>query len=184
MRVRLRHGTADLHAGLDALFPHGLDDRATYRRYLLGMHRFATDYEAVAGIPPRHSAWLARDLAALSWVPPAAAQPRRAPADPATRLGWRYVMAGSAIGARRLVRDAAALGYDGSHGAAFLHAHARSDDWPRLLAELENAAYAPESAQADRIVAGAREAFTRAYACMRHAFDRVPHTPFPHKAIA
>lgn len=184
LRARLREATADLHAAVDQLFPRGLDDPASYRRYLLGMHRFASDYEVAVRSMPRHSTWLARDLQALALAPLAAEGPRRPLSAPAPRLGWRYVMAGSALGARRLLRDATRLGLCGTTGAAFLEAHAASEDWPRLLARLDALGDARGSAPAAGVVAGAREAFAWVHACMRRAFDRIPATPTPPEATA
>jgi len=185
LHARLRECTADLHARVDGLFPRGLADATTYRRYLLGMHRFASDHETVIGALPLHSARLARDLQAVSLPPLAPDGLRRPLRDPATRLGWDYVMAGSGLGARRLVRDARRLGHDAGNGAAFLEAHAASDEWPALLERLEAFDGAPGAASAQRTIEGARQAFALVHACMQRAFDRLPlPDDVPHEASA
>lgn len=184
LHARLRECTADLHARVDRLFPHGLEDATTYRRYLLGMHRFAADHETVIGVTPSHSAQLARDLQAVALAPLTADGLRRPLRDPATRLGWEYVMAGSGLGARRLVRDARRLGHDAASGAAFLEAHAASDAWPRLLERLSGFDAAPGAATAERAIEGARQAFALVHACMLRAFDRLPLSDLPQEASA
>lgn len=172
-RMRLREATADLHAQVDALFPRGLDSVATYRRYVLGMHRFATDFEIAVAARPRQSAWLAGDLASLALAPLAAEGVRGPELAAATRLGWNYVMAGSGMGARVLLRDAQRLGFDRRRGARFLARHATAQDWSSLQARLSalDADDAPRMAQAER---GARNAFALVQACFERSFERLP----------
>ncbi|WP_187471090.1 biliverdin-producing heme oxygenase [Luteimonas viscosa] len=172
-RMRLREATADLHARVDALFPRGLDSVATYRRYVLGMHRFATDFEIAVAARPRHSEWLARDLSSLALAPLAAEGVRGPASGAATRLGWCYVMAGSGMGARVLLRDARRLGFDRGRGAGFLARHAVAEDWSALQARLSalDADDAPRMAQAEH---GARTAFALVRACFERSFDLVP----------
>lgn len=176
--ARLRAATTDLHAQVDGLFADGLDSACGYRRYVLGMHRFAADYEAAVGIAPRHSAWLAEDLDLLSLAPLAARDAQHLLADAATRLGWRYVMAGSSLGARGLLRDAHRLGHADGRGATFLARHAASDEWTGLRARLQafDAGDAPRMARAE---AGARAAFARVHACLQRSFDRLSATAEP-----
>jgi len=176
--ARLRAATADLHAGLDDMFAGGLDSPCGYRRYVLGMHRFALDYEVAVGSPPRHSAWLASDLHSLSLAPlPALGVQRPAPLA-SMRLGWHYVMAGSSMGARSLLRDALRLGYRDGHGATFLARHAASDEWDVLRERLQalDPADAPRMAEAE---AGARAAFGLVQDCLRRSFDHIPLEPEP-----
>lgn len=175
-RVRLRAATADLHARVDALFPRGLDCVAGYRRYLLGMHRFAVDYECALGAPPRHSAWLASDLTALS-LSPLPAQGRCLPvAAHAAQLGWHYVMAGSSLGARVLLRDAQRLGFGRRRGADFLEGHALGDDWARLQPQLRQLHAGDASAMAE---AGARAAFALVHACFERSARLIAVAPRP-----
>ena len=175
VHARLRAATAHLHAEVDRMFASGLDSIQKYRRYLLGMHRFAIDYETALGAAPRHSAWLADDLGSLALQPlPAEGAPRPA-SGAAERLGWCYVMAGSSMGARSLLRDAQRLGYDGSRGASFLARHAASDEWGRLRDRLQ-AEDASDAARLDRAEAGARAAFALVRSCFERSFDRIPAT--------
>ncbi len=137
------------------------------------MHRFAVDYEGAIDARPRHSAWLAADLTALSLAPlPAQGGCAAAAAHPA-RLGWRYVMAGSSLGARVLLRDARRLGFARGRGADFLEGHAAADDWSQLQAQLRqlDPDDAPRMAAA---VAGARVAFALVRSCLERAFHRIP----------
>src|SRR5690606_11236578 len=165
-----RAATSDLHARVDALFPRGLDTVDAYRRYLLGMHRFAVDYECATGALPRQSAWLAGDLAALS-LPPLPAEGRCVPvAGHAARLGWHYVMAGSRLDARR-------LGFGPGRGGDFLARHAEGEDWNAVLAQLRGHG-ADDEARGAGAVAGARDAFTLVYTCFERSFDRIP-MPLP-----
>ena len=171
----LRAATADLHAGIDALFAGGLDSARQYRRYVLGMYRFAVDYEIAVDAPPRHSAWLASDLTWLS-LDPLPAQGVRHPApDAATRLGWRYVMAGSSMGARGLLRDARRLGHAEGHGATFLARHATSGEWSGLR-ECLQAFDADDAPRMTAAASGARDAFALVRACFERSFDRLPST--------
>lgn len=171
--ARLREATRALHAAVDGLFPRGLASLADYRRYVLGMHRFAADHERAVDAPPRRSAWLARDLSSLALHPLPALGACRPQPEQATRLGWEYVMAGSSLGARALLRDAGRLGLDPASGACFLERHATGDDWPALQARLRSLDAGDETRMA-QAEAGARAAFARVRACFDRAFDRLP----------
>lgn len=162
-----------MHGQVDGLFPQGLDSVDAYRRYLLGMHRFAADYECAIDAVPRHSAWLARDLTTLSLLPLAAEGERRQAAGHGTRLGWRYVMAGSSMGARALLRDARRLGFDHDLGAHFLDRHATGDDWQRVQTQLE-ALDVGDALHMRQAEDGARAAFALVRACFERSFDRIP----------
>ena len=171
--ARLRTATAGLHAEVDARFADGLDSARQYRRYVLGMHRFAVDFERAVGALPRHSAWLANDLTWLALDPLPAQGVQAAVADAATRLGWHYVMAGSSMGARGMLRDTRRLGHADGAGASFLSRHAASDEWSTLRADLQalDADDAPRMARAE---AGAREAFARVRDSFERSFHRIP----------
>ena len=121
--ARLRTATRDDHRRLDAHFPDGLPDARAYRMYLRGMHRFVADMAAVLGPAPEagseallalcsgaHAA-LAADLWDLrvAPLPPSSSLPHVGTG--AARLGWEYVLAGSAMGARLLRAQAARLGH-------------------------------------------------------------------------
>lgn len=172
VHARLRAATAHLHAEVDRMFASGLDSVQKYRRYLLGMHRFAIDYEAAVGVAPCHSAWLAGDLGSLA-LQPLATQGVQRPASGTERLGWCYVMAGSSMGARSLLRDAQRLGYDDSRGATFLARHAASGEWGRLRERLQ-AEDASDEARLAQAETGARAAFARVRTCFERGLDRIP----------
>lgn len=177
----LRRATRDDHGRVDAHFPRGLPDAPTYRIYLRGMHRFVADMAAALRIAPEpgdeallarcgaaHAA-LAADLSDVQAdpVPPAGALP--AVGKGATRLGWEYVLAGSAMGARILGRDAARLGHCAQGGARFLAVHAAAPGWPEVLGRIEATGGDPAGAAA--LHEGATAAFAFADQCFFRARD-------------
>ncbi len=172
-RHRLRARTAAVHARLDAQFPDGLTGPAVYAAYVVGMHRFASDYEAMAGHLPRASMWLAQDLQHLQLTPLAPSGVCSPLACATERLGWEYVMAGSSLGARLLGRQALALGYTGDAGACFLTRHAIGDEWGRVLARLA-ALPATDEARFESLVRGAADAFALAYHCIERGLAAAP----------
>ncbi|MCD9004805.1 biliverdin-producing heme oxygenase [Luteimonas sp. XNQY3] len=173
LRHRLRAGTSDLHARVDAWFANGLDTPLAYARYLVAMHRFASDFEIVVGALPRASYWLAGDLRDLSLTPLPPSGVRGYASDADERLGWEYVMAGSSLGARHLLRGVQALGHDGQSGARFLARHAGGDTWRTVLDRL-----AARSARTDLpttgLLQGARDAFLLVQSCFERGFDAIP----------
>jgi heme oxygenase (biliverdin-IX-beta and delta-forming) len=175
-RARLRQATAELHGRVDAMFPAGLDSRHAYRRYVLGLHRFTADYEIATAALPRASSWLALDLMALSQPPLTALGVRLPLADHAERLGWDYVMAGSSLGARVLLRDAGRLGFDAAHGAAFLARHADGAEWAAVQSRL--AGLDVDDARRMALAeAGAREAFALVRTCLERGSRALsPHS--------
>lgn len=165
-RDRLRDATVSAHQRLDGLLAGGLADIDTYHGYLCGMHRFISDAEATLGEPPLRSLWLSGDLVALGLPPLPPLGRVTAIADEDERLGWRYVIAGSSMGARVLVRDARALGFTADHGAGFLARHAIDGEWPGIVRRIGDVADADREA---RMCAGALAAFAAADTCLRHA---------------
>lgn len=138
LRWRLRTATAAAHARVDARVGD-FADVAAYAAFLQAMHRFVRSARRVLGDPAdlvACQAALDADLADLGCTPLPGDGNAPASRDDA-RLGWRYVLAGSSLGARLLVRRVAALGFDGSHGARYLALHAGGDAWPSLLASLD-----------------------------------------------
>lgn len=141
---------------------------AGYTAFLSGMHRFlAAASQAVDGGGAFDDArdTLAADLAVLGLTP--SPSTRVAHAAPAAAMGWRYVVAGSALGARVILPRARALGLDAGRGARYLSAQAAGGDWPALLAQLDRM---PDE-DADAAIAGAHDAFACAEACMADAFQ-------------
>lgn len=158
LRHVLMSQTRDLHELLD----HGIGDFGTlddYRRYLSGSYAFRAALEPalqdIDGWQPQPLAQdLRADLADLGLaVPMLPAAPRFG--DVSDLAGACYVIEGSALGARLLVRRAAALGLDAQHGARHLHAQTtQSGRWGRFLAWLETSGAVP-----DRAAAAAKSAF-------------------------
>ena len=172
LRQWLRAGTSDLHARVDAWFPDGLGTTLAYARYVVGMHRFAADFEIVVDALPRQSFWLSGDLRHLQRtpLPPSGVRSRAVDAD--ERLGWEYVMAGSSLGARHLLRGVQALGHDEQSGACFLVRHAGGVEWRSVLDRL--AARAASDAPAPSLLQGARDAFLLVQSCFERSFDAIP----------
>lgn len=170
-RAVLRDATAAQHARVDDAFPTGLDTPQAYARYLRGMHRFALDFEQATTRLPRQSRWLERDLAAVGLQP--LMEPWASPsplADDDAVMGWEYVMAGSSLGARVLIRAVHRLGHTGEHGAHFLECQGTSDDWRQVQQRLAtvDVADAPRLA---RMIDGARSAFTHVAVCLARGAD-------------
>lgn len=166
--ARLREGTRDGHARVDACFADGLHDAASYRRYLGGMHALlgalAASDALLAADYRHHRALLDDDLSALGL--PAPAQPTAPIIDGEdARLGARYVIEGSAMGARLLLRQALALGHSPAAGARFLtyHVDRGTTHWPRLVHAL--AGLDPASSDFDSVLAAARGTFALAASC-------------------
>lgn len=144
---------------------NGLADRRIYTRYLHGMHRLV---EALAHAPsdaaPRESwaLWFDRqrlkllrdDLRKLGAS--IDCSDARLP-SPTWWMGANYVLEGSALGARLLLRDAARMREnDPGIPLEFLQHHARrSDRWPRFLMALASV----DGSMRSDAQAGARHAF-------------------------
>lgn len=164
----LREATAPYHARLDATLGGGFATNDDYAAYLRGMRGFVADAAHALGedaMTAQLQAWLQTDCDALGLAPATQPDPQVLPAaDDATRLGWEYVVAGSALGARFLLRDAGALGFAANHGACFLAGHAAGDDWQDVLRRLADA-----SAALSQVCGGAIDAFLAAERRMRVA---------------
>ncbi len=179
LRSRLRDATTDAHARVDGLLMGGFNNADAYRAYLSGMAAFVAALlpavqaqAATLRWPlPDWNAQLHADLAQAHAEPLNDVTPL-AGCDRAQALGTLYVLEGSSLGARLLVRQAQALGYGRSSGAAFLHAHADGEDhqrWPRFLALLESENAPGTDAPA---CAAALDAFALAETCLRRAKER------------
>ena len=168
LHQRLRAHTASAHARVDAGLDGGLRDARAYATYLDGMAQFLDAAAKVIGDEPwltdarRHLA-SDRGQATFTATPP----PDGSGTDPAKVAGWRYVVAGSTLGARLLLRDARALGDGAMRGTAFLSSFAASDAWVRCLAQLRDAAFDEVSRQ--RACDAAIDAFHAAEAALTRA---------------
>lgn len=165
LHLELRTATARQHQDLDAALAGGLHDRDGYIRYLLGMLSLV---ELLAPAPaavdaraawsewhdPRRQALLRQDLRELGLLPLAQGL---APLPASSWMGANYVLEGSALGARVLLRAAERLRLRcPGLPLAFLQHHARPGDrWPRFLDELQTL----DGALRDDAVRGARLAF-------------------------
>lgn len=160
LRRVLQMETRDLHETLDRGIG-AFADGAGYRAFLGGSYAFR------AAIEPRlqDGDWpvqplaplIARDLADLDRPrPPIPAAPALDSA--AARAAACYVLEGSTLGARLLVRRAAGLGYSADHGARHLAAQtAAPARWRQFLDWLEAGRFAVPEA-----VAAARDVFALA----------------------
>lgn len=168
LRWRLRDATAAAHARVDARVGD-FHDVAGYAAFLRGMHGFVRCARAVLGDVDdlvACEAALVDDLAVLGHAPAGSdcdVQPTRGMAG----LGWRYVVAGSSLGARVLLRRAADLGFDERHGARYLALHARGDAWTALLGTLD-ALRLPAPDERD-----ACDGANAAFACVERCFDQI-----------
>lgn len=167
LRWRLRDATAAAHARVDARVGDAFDDVAGYAIFLRAMHRFVANARHVLGdaddLVACEAALLA-DIGVVGGIPFAGEHPPATTRDDA-RLGWRYVIAGSSLGARVLLRRVEVLGFDARHGARYLALHARGDAWRTLLDTLDalRLTAVEEHAACD----GANEAF----ACVERCLD-------------
>ncbi len=170
--ARLREATADDHARVDASFADGLRDAPTYQRYVRGMHALLNCLEnsdtALAATYATPLALLADDLPALGLNAPTPPPPLTF-TDNLARLGAGYVIEGSALGARLLLRQAQSRGHSSTQGATFLayHVDRGYTHWPRLMQAL--APLDPTSPEFQTVLHAAQQTFALAATC----FDRM-----------
>lgn len=124
-RAHLRQSTSAAHRSLEALVGQ-LDSHQAYLRYLKGMFVFRSAVEpGVAQAWPASWPWspsclatlIADDIRDLGSAVPAGRHRSAIIKDTESLLGVLYVLEGSSLGARMLVKDAAKLGYGKSYGA-------------------------------------------------------------------
>ena len=162
VRSQLRDATRPAHARVDALFRDGLGEPGTYAGYLAGMHRFlGAVWHALPDLGTPLTL-LQDDLEAIGHAVPALPEPH--PVAAAETLAWRYVIDGSSLGARVLLRQVAALGVDAGRGATFLAHHAGGAAWDATCRDLD--AFPPDPTGLRALCAAADRAFALAY----HAF--------------
>jgi heme oxygenase len=188
LRFLLRTRTAAVHAELDAMVGDWPDLEA-YKRYARAVLAFRAPLEhafAALQLSGPFTAWqsltiapeLRADLADLRVADP---EPLSAPyaSDVSWIAGALYVLEGSSVGARILVRRAAELGLSSTHGARHLAAQtADRQRWPSFLALLDSPSLDPETAVAgaEDTFALALEAFQREITC---SCGVSPCAPFP-----
>ena len=150
-RFGLRESTRAQHERLDAEVGD-FSDRASYIRYLKGISGFRLVVEEALGVtafPDCFGSWrptfvadhLLRDLSDLGLTPADPLADFHVPRDVSGLLGVVYVLEGSSLGARLLVKRAASLGFHENHGARHLAAQtARPESWAGFQSILENTA--------------------------------------------
>ena len=143
-RNHLRIATREAHEQLDAMVG-SLDSRAAYRSYLAGIAGFRLPVEhriTEAGNPYATDligAEIGLDLAHMDVTPPLSGE-FELPRGESAMLGLLYVIEGSALGARLLVRYAEAIGLDEASGAAHLFRQAGNlSGWKSFVEALESA---------------------------------------------
>lgn len=167
-RQALREATSARHAELDSLVGE-FRSAGEYGVYVRGIHAFRRDIES--GVAPVHG-WMptqiateaTSDLRDLSISALPATSFEQAP-NPSAMLGRAYVLEGSGLGARLLLRSAQALGFSEGFGARHLTRQANAhENWRTLLALLEHA-----DVNIDAAITEAVLTFNRAYAAMQTA---------------
>lgn len=165
----LREATADLHQEVDARFsgPFGTD-RDAYQAFLAALGRAVLPLEAgleaggIGELLPdwndrRRSGALAHDISALGLPPPVAMGSNEIRGE-ALQFGTLYVLEGSRLGAKLLLRRVLGHADPVVRGATRYLAHGTARDfWPSFVERLEASdavRQAPEQA-----IAGARAAF-------------------------
>jgi heme oxygenase len=163
LQAALRAATAAAHQRLEDVMALDTErlTRARYAAALQVMHAMRAGWDpglaALFGHPPGpHVEWLEQDLAALGVNSLA---PMAMPAmDPTEGWGMRYVLEGSALGGRVLLRRAERMGLRPDAGARYFAGEGAETGarWKRFLQALNHAAR-PEAVPL--IVQGARRSF-------------------------
>lgn len=169
IRQLLRTATADLHAAVDARFSADFDsDKAAYGHFLTALSGAVLPLEAAfeaAGVdrflpdwPERRRAEpLRSDLVTLG-LPVAVPRPVAPPRGEARLFGMLYVLEGSRLGGKLLLRRALANPDPQVRSATRYLRHGDGRDlWRPFLERLE--ASAAVASAPDAAVAGARDAF-------------------------
>lgn len=180
---RLKAETATIHDTLDqrimALDPFSSPDR--YVRFLHAQQAFHAALAPLYASPELRrqipdlaerdrSAAIAADLADLGVRPSGTDTDPIDPVDMSTSLGWLYVAEGSSLGAAFLLKAAQQIGLTTDHGARHLagHPEGRAAHWRRFTAAIDAAEMT--SAEEERMIAAARDAFARFRALADAAF--------------
>ena len=159
LRAHLRAATMAAHDLLDASMQaaSGWQSRADYARFLELQHAARApledwlDTHAPAPLrPPRQTALIARDLAALGHdVPSPAASFAHPKSDRGDVIGAAWVLAGSALGNRSIARQVDRIG-GGVWPVAFLGDGAMLEFWQALRERIERRTDPAEAAGATR----------------------------------
>lgn len=179
-RFALREATAAAHTRVESIIGEAglFGSLRGYRRYLeatyvmrAGLER-DLDLSLAAHLWPqwpdrRIARLVAQDIADLDFEPPKLTMRAQAQDWPEA-LGVLYVLEGSSLGARLLVRSAADLGLTGAFGARHLHAQAGTPHaWRSFVALLDTVPLSSDGERACRAAANAAfDAFASAYAAV------------------
>ncbi|HZY68975.1 MAG TPA: biliverdin-producing heme oxygenase [Devosia sp.] len=147
-RFLLRQRTAAAHAAVDAAVG-SFTDLGSYRAYLRALYAFRAPIEAQIGwawpgsasgwIPSTICDFILEDMGELGMSQDVAGE-ASAPLEGDELLGALYVLEGSTLGARILLRRAEALGLSATYGARHLnHLAGNIDGWRGFLSLLEQA---------------------------------------------
>lgn len=173
LRFFLREQTRPAHERLDRLVGP-IDSAERYRNFLRASyaHRSAVErYLQDAAWPEPFGDWkpaiigplMALDLADLG-LPLPEVRPFDLSKDISRLIGVAYVQEGSSLGARLIVRMAAGLGFDGSHGARHLAAQAQGlSNWQHFVGIIDGLVGVDQAAAAE----AASLAFDHAAAAMK-----------------
>ena len=184
---RLKGLTHDTHDSLDKTIvaQRPFEDLTRYARFLAVQYGFHRDIHALYDQPAlgrllpdlterRRLADVVADLKDVgAELPEHTSAPRFAPGevDLPTALVWLYVAEGSNLGAAFLLKWAAALGLNETHGARHLAAspEGRARHWRSFTEALDGIELT--QAEEGRVADGAREAFVRVHGLVRDVFD-------------
>lgn len=179
LRTHLRAATMTAHDLLDHAMQaaSGWQSRADYARFLALQHAARAPLEgwlavhAPAGLaPPPQTGLIARDLARLGTaVPPPAPLFTIGQPEAGAALGIAWVLAGSALGNKAILRQVARIG-GGAWPVAFLGDDGAMAFWQALRARIERPAAPHEAAGATR----AAEAVFAHFFAAAQAPERVP----------
>jgi heme oxygenase len=164
----LRAATADLHAAVDARFSGSFESVATYAAFLAALASALVPLERAleaSGIGRALPDWprrrradvLLADLAILGATLPALAQPPDVRGE-ARQFGVAYVLEGSRLGGKLLLRRALGHADPSVRAATGYLSQGTGDLWPSFIAQLDTSP-AVRRAPAEAI-AGARLAFS------------------------
>lgn len=157
LRSYLREQTSELHQRLDAQVG-SFASTSQYRNFVEQGFRFRNVAEpACAGFPgwSPHSLVedMRRDLLDLDCPVPTFLPSPIAFQDDAARLGAFYVLEGSSLGARLLIRRAEALGFSAAFGARHLVRQSGDRErWRSFLEVLDASTHAPQAVLVGAIV--------------------------------
>lgn len=180
---RLKSETRAIHEKLDARIMQGrpFESVERYGRFLLVQHDFHAlvsplyqSEELATLLPDLRSrdrlSRIAQDLADLGIERPDGVLREPVKADRSTALGWLYVAEGSNLGAAFLLKAAQKLGLSEERGARHLGGatEGRGLHWRTFTTALD--AISLSSEEADRVVEGARDAFSTVLLAVEQRF--------------